>query len=214
MAHERTRLDPWLWVLTAALTACGGASKTSSDGGTDAAADAAADAVLGEAATDAPPAEAGSCPDPATAESLCMAQQQRAACNDLSIDMDACVQRECCFMRYLRSGAAAAIANCLSNLSCDDTDESCYHATGLGLSLRPIDQTYKDTCLDKHQQCTSMLGTDPFPMLLCDQSILSLLVEDKVMEAINCLEQPCEEVSNCLNRVLFSIDETCAADSS
>ncbi len=207
--NETMRQTGWartlaMLALGVTLGACGGKTTSPSDGyggSSDGESSMAADAgggrdgggLDGARGTEAAPLDCSDATGREAAQQWCEALEARAACNGEDFRVGKCIRGLCCTLPFFRPDAPAAIATCLGELSCGESDDRCFDANQLGLTPRPEDAAYTEACLNKRTSCGN-----PFADDYCYMSVASEAFRDQV-EA--CLARPCSEVRDCFRDV-------------
>ncbi|MEM6957507.1 MAG: hypothetical protein AAF411_18305 [Myxococcota bacterium] len=98
------------------------------------------------------------------------------------------------FLPFFRSDVYADLIDCTSARACDDSDDPCFTARGLGVASTPGSEAYGERCLAKIQGCAE----EGFSNDLCEATILTA---ETVGALDACLALPCSDAGTCLTRV-------------
>jgi hypothetical protein len=97
-----------------------------------------------------------------------------------------------------RSEAIEAMRNCYNSLACGQGDDSCTNAALVAVNADSNDAGYQ-ACIARHEACASD-GTSDFSDDRCATRFMFAAAAVAAFDA--CLNQPCEQISACIDGVM------------
>lgn len=97
-----------------------------------------------------------------------------------------------CYPTLIRTDLRDAIADCVENRDCDESDDRCFSATGVGSTPTAVASSFQDYCLARLEECD---------VLFDDYCFLDVFRDDAIQSVRSCLEGDCADAEACVDRV-------------